>query len=235
MSTVDDRVVGLKFDNSQFEQGLGTSLKSLNKLEQSLDLKGATKGITGVAQAFGKLGFDNVLRAADTVNQRLSAVGILGVTALSRIANQAIDTGAQLVKSLTIQPINAGFQEYELKMGSIQTILANTARHGTGLKEVTASLDELNEYADKTIYNFGDMTKNIGLFTNAGIGVEDATSMIKGFSNEAAASGTTAQGAAIGRSMARMAVHIGESRAARKELRAPRISSRKHSQPEPFV
>lgn len=196
MSTVDDRIVGLKFDNSQFEQGLGTSLKSLNKLEKSLDLKGATKGITGVAQAFGRLGFDNVLRAADTVNQRLSAVGILGVTALSRIANQAIDTGAQLVKSLTIQPITAGFQEYELKMGSIQTILENTARHGTGLKEVTASLDELNEYADKTIYNFGDMTKNIGLFTNAGIGVEDATSMIKGFSNEAAASGTTAQGAA---------------------------------------
>src|SRR5690606_29469143 len=105
-------------------------------------------------------------------------------------------TGAQMIKSLTLTPILDGFAEYELKMGSIQTILANTERFGTTLDDVAGSLDKLNEYADKTIYNFGDMTRNIGLFTNAGIRIEEATSMIQGFSNVAAASGTSAAGAA---------------------------------------
>ena len=95
-----------------------------------------------------------------------------------------------------MKPIMDGFGEYETKMGSIQTILANTASKGTTLTQVTSALDSLNTYADKTIYNFAEMTHNIGLFTNAGLGVEESASMIKGFSNAAAASGTTSSAAA---------------------------------------
>ena len=195
MSSIDERIVGMQFDNAQFEKGLGTSIKSLGQLEKSLDLKGGTKGLTGIASAAGKLSFDGIAKAAETVNSRLSNLGIMGVAALTRIANSAIDTGVRIAKSLTVEPIMAGFQEYELKMGSIQTILANTARHGTGLDEVSQNLEALNTYADKTIYNFGEMTRNIGLFTNAGIKVDEATQMIKGFSNMAAASGTDSAGA----------------------------------------
>ena len=196
MSSIDERIVGMKFDNAQFEKGISTSKQSLDNLDKALQLKNGSKGLSGISQAAGKLSFDSVIRAADTINNRLSTLGIMGVSALVNIANQAVNTGMTLARSLTVDPIMDGFREYELKMGSIQTILANTARHGTGLTEVTKNLDDLNAYADKTIYNFGDMTRNIGLFTNAGIKVGDATSMIKGFSNEAAASGATAQGAA---------------------------------------
>ncbi len=196
MSSIDERIVGMKFDNAQFEKGISTSKQSLDNLDKALQLKDGSKGLSGISQAAGKLSFDSVIRAADTINNRLSTLGIMGVSALVNIANQAVNTGMTLARSLTVDPIMDGFREYELKMGSIQTILANTARHGTGLTEVTKNLDDLNAYADKTIYNFGDMTRNVGLFTNAGIKVGDATSMIKGFSNEAAASGATAQGAA---------------------------------------
>ena len=195
MSSIDERIVGMQFDNAQFEKGLGTSIKSLGQLEKSLDLKGGTKGLTGIASAAEKLSFDGIAKAAETVNSRLSNLGIMGVAALTRIANSAIDTGVRIAKSLSVEPIMAGFQEYELKMGSIQTILANTARHGTRLDEVSQNLEALNTYADKTIYNFGEMTRNIGLFTNAGIKVDEATQMIKGFSNMAAASGTDSAGA----------------------------------------
>ena len=195
MSSIDERIVGMQFDNAQFEKGLGTSIKSLGQLEKSLDLKGGTKGLTGIASAAGKLSFDGLAKAAETVNSRLSNLGIMGVAALTRIANSAIDAGVRIAKSLSVDPIMAGFQEYELKMGSIQTILANTARHGTRLDEVSQNLEALNTYADKTIYNFGEMTRNIGLFTNAGIKVDEATQMIKGFSNMAAASGTDSAGA----------------------------------------
>ena len=196
MSKIDERVVAMKFNNSQFEKGVADTNKSLDNLKKGLNLEGAAKGLSSLATMGKNFTLGGIASGVDTIASKFSALSIIGITALTNIANKAVNVGTQLVKSLTIEPVNAGFAEYELKMGSIQTILANTARHGTGLDQVTASLEELNTYADKTIYNFGDMTKNIGLFTNAGIKVDDAASMIKGFSNAAAASGTSAQGAA---------------------------------------
>lgn len=196
MSSIDERVVSMKFQNTQFQSGVKSTLTSLDSLKKSLDTVGQAKGLTGINDAAKKVSLDAIAQSVDALNQKFTTLGIAGIAAITNIANKAVDAGLQMAKSLTLDPIGAGFSEYELKMGSIQTILSNTARYGTQLPEVTKNLDELNKYADKTIYNFGDMTKNIGLFTNAGIRVGDATTMIKGFSNEAAASGTSAQGAA---------------------------------------
>lgn len=194
-SSVEQRIVGLQFDNKQFEAGTKTTMSTMEKLKASLNFDGAKKSVADLAAAGKNFTMENMGDSVDGILGKFSALEILGVTALVNIGNKAVDMGLQMAKSLTLDPIKAGFDEYELKMGSIQTILANTARYGTQLPEVTAALDDLNGYADKTIYNFGDMTKNIGLFTNAGIGINDATSMIKGFSNAAAASGTSAEGA----------------------------------------
>lgn len=196
MSSIDERIVEMKFNNGQFQKGVTDTTKSLDDLKKGLNLSGAQKGLEDIGNAGKGLNLGSIGDAVESISSKFTALGIMGVTALVNITNQAVNAGLNMAKSLTIAPIMDGFNEYELKMGSIQTILANTARHGTNLEQVTGALDELNAYADKTIYNFGDMTKNIGLFTNAGIKVEDATSMIKGFSNEAAASGTTAAGAA---------------------------------------
>lgn len=196
MSSIEERVVGMRFDSSKFQSGIKPAIDGLDKLKSSLKLDGATKAIDELDAAGKRFSLAGVAGAAEGVSLKFVALATIGITALTNIANKAINAGEILIKSLTIDPIKAGLDEYELKMGSIQTILANTARYNTGLPEVVASLDELNNYADKTIYNFGDMTKNIGLFTNAGLGIKDATSLIKGFSNESAASGVSAQGAA---------------------------------------
>ena len=196
MSTIDERIVAMKFNNAQFQKNVGDTIKSLADLAKGTKLEGATKGMDDLAAKAGSLNLGPIGNAVQNIADKFSALSIVGIAALGNLASKAVDVGLSMVKSLTIDPVRAGFDEYELKMGSIQTILANTQKDGTTLDQVTASLDTLNEYADKTIYNFGDMTKNIGLFTNAGIGIEDATSMIKGFSNEAAASGTSSQGAA---------------------------------------
>lgn len=195
-NNIDERVVAMKFQNSQFQSGVSETLTSLDKLKAGLNLDGATKGLASLAAAGKNISLAGIADGVENISSKFTALGVIAITALSNIANKAINMGTSLVKSLTIDPVKAGFDEYELKMGSIQTILANTQKYGTTLPQVTAALDDLNSYADKTIYNFGDMTKNIGLFTNAGIRIEDATSMIKGFSNAAAASGTNAQQAA---------------------------------------
>ena len=196
MATIDERVVSMKFDNRQFEGGIASTLKSLSNLKEKLALPNAASGLESVEAASRRVTFSGMASGLEGISAKFVALSTVAIATLTNITNRAVDAGIQLGKSFTVDPIMEGFREYELKMGSIQTILANTSRHGTGLEEVTANLDALNEYADKTIYNFGDMTRNIGLFTNAGIKVDDATSMIKGFSNEAAASGTSAEGAA---------------------------------------
>lgn len=195
-SKIDERIVGMKFQGDQFQKGVADTSKALEKLKQGLNLGDAAKGMKDLDASAKNFSLANLANGVQDIASKFSALSVVGITALANIANKAVDAGLTIMRSLTIDPIKQGFDEYELKMGSIQTILANTERYGTTLGQVTSSLDELNTYADKTIYNFGDMTKNIGLFTNAGIKIEDATAMIQGFSNVAAASGTSAAGAA---------------------------------------
>lgn len=195
-SKIEERILSMRFNNDNFLKNVADTNKSLESLKKGLNLSGAAKGLGDLANAGKNFSLGQIANGVDAIAGKFTALSVIGITALANIASRAVDTGLQLANSLTLQPIKAGFDEYELKMGSIQTILSNTARYGTSLEQVTGALDNLNTYADKTIYNFGDMTKNIGLFTNAGLRVEEATSMIKGFSNEAAASGTNAQGAA---------------------------------------
>ncbi len=129
-------------------------------------------------------------RGVEEVSMRFSALQVMAVTALANITNAAINTGTNMVKALTVDPIMEGFGEYETKMNSIQTIMSNTASKGTSMNEVTKVIDDLNVYADKTIYNFAEMTRNIGTFTAAGVALEPAAAAIKGIANLAAASGS---------------------------------------------
>lgn len=188
--TIDQRVVEMRFDNKQFENNVKTSLSTLDKLKQSLRLDGAAKGFEEIDSAARKLDMSGLGSAVESVKSRFSALEVMAVTALANITNSVINTGKQMLESLTIEPIKQGFEEYELKMGSIQTIMMST---GASLEEVNGYLNELNTYADRTIYSFADMTSNIGKFTNAGVSLKDAVMAIQGVSNEAAVSGANAQ------------------------------------------
>ena len=190
---VDERVVAMRFDNRQFEAGVKTSMSTLDKLKQKLSFKGTAKGIENVNSAAKKVNMSPLGNAADAVRTKFSAMEVMGVTALANITNSAVNAGKRIVSALTIDPVKTGFNEYELKMNSVQTIMAST---GESLATVNQYLDELNKYSDDTIYSFSDMTQNIGKFTNAGVKLEDAVAAIKGISNEAALSGANANEAA---------------------------------------
>lgn len=190
---VDNRVVSMQFDNQRFEKNVATSLNTLDKLKQSLKLDGATKGLENIDSAAKKLDMSALGKAVETVNSRFSALGIMGVTALTNITNSAVNAGKRMVSALTIDPIKTGFSEYETQINSVQTILANTESKGSTLQDVNNALAELNTYADKTIYNFTEMTRNIGTFTAAGVDLKTSTAAIKGIANLAAVSGSTSQ------------------------------------------
>ena len=190
---VDERVVEMRFNNALFENKVQQTMRSLTALNEKLMFKGAEKGFEKVSDASEKVKFNALLNALDNLSQKFSAVEVIGVTALMRITNQAVDAGERLVKALSLDPIISGFQEYETQINAVQTILANTSSKGTTLDQVNAALDELNHYADLTIYNFTEMTRNIGTFTAAGVDLNTSGSAIKGIANLAAVSGSTSQ------------------------------------------
>lgn len=190
---VDERVVEMRFNNALFENKVQQTMRSLTALNEKLMFKGAEKGFEKVSDASEKVKFNALLNALDNLSQKFSAVEVIGVTALMRITNQAVDAGERLIKALSLDPIISGFQEYETQINAVQTILANTSSKGTTLDQVNAALDELNHYADLTIYNFTEMTRNIGTFTAAGVDLNTSVSAIKGIANLAAVSGSTSQ------------------------------------------
>ena len=192
-TTIDQRVVEMQFDNRNFESNVSTTMSTLDKLKQSLSFSGASKGLENVNAAANKCDMSTLGNAVETVKARFSALEVMGVTALANITNSAVNAGKKMVKALTIDPIKTGFQEYETQINSVQTILANTQSKGSTLTDVNRALDELNTYADKTIYNFTEMTRNIGTFTAAGVDLDKSVTSIKGIANLAAISGSTSQ------------------------------------------
>lgn len=189
--TIDQRVVEMRFDNKQFESATATTMSTIDKLKQKLNFTGATKGLDDVSSAAKRVDMSAISKGVEAVQVKFSALQTVAVTALANITNSAVNAGKQIISALTIDPVLSGFQEYETQINAVQTILANTSHAGTTLEQVNATLDDLNTYADKTIYNFTEMTKNIGTFTAAGVGLKDSAEAIKGIANLAAMSGST--------------------------------------------
>lgn len=194
---VDSRVVEMRFDNKQFEAGVQTTMSTLEKFKQKLNLTGASKGLENIGSSIKRVDMNPLVDGIESVSVHFSALEVMGMTVLTNITNAAFDAGKKIVSALTIDPVSSGFQEYETQINAVQTILANTSSKGTTLDQVNTALDELNHYADLTIYNFTEMTRNIGTFTAAGVDLDTSVSAIQGIANVAAVSGSTSQQASV--------------------------------------
>lgn len=196
MSSIDQRIVEMQFDNRQFESGVKTTISTLDRLKQKLNFGKSAQSLDDLSKASKRFSLDGLASSVEYIASKFSFMGVMGVTTMQRISNAAITTGKRLVSALTIDPVRSGLSEYETQIRSVQTILSNTRSKGTTLDQVNAALDELNAYADRTIYNFTEMTRNIGTFTAAGVDLDTSVAAIKGISNLAAVSGSTPQQAA---------------------------------------
>lgn len=192
---VDERVVEMQFNNANFESNVKTTMSTLDRLKAALKFPSKTDALNDLSNGAKSLssGMGVASKAVGVLQANFSALQVVGVTALANITNQTVNAGKRIANALTIQPLVSGFKEYETQMNAVQTIMSNTRSKGTTIDQVNEALDELNTYADKTIYNFTEMTRNIGTFTAAGVGLEESVSAIKGIANLAAVSGSSSQ------------------------------------------
>ena len=178
-SSILSRLKGI-FQKADNHQGFPNSIKSID----GLNTKVSGFDASPLANAFSK--------AASSVQNSLSVMDIAMGNVLGGMMQKAISFGSQFLRG----PVD-GLGEYNNKLGSIQTIMTNTEWEipdsSVRMKKVSKSLEDLNDYADKTIYSFADMTRNIGTFTAAGVSLDKSATAIKGISNLAAASGSNTQ------------------------------------------
>lgn len=215
---IDNRVVEMEFDNSRFERNVSTSISTLDKLKAALRLDGASKGLESIENTSRNFNLAGIGTAVETISSKFTLMGMIGVTALQNIVNKAVDTGERMVKALSIDQINAGWNKYADKTTSVQTIMAATAQTweqsakatgfmGTQMEFVNSQMQKLNWFTDETSYNFVDMVSNIGKFTSNNIPLEQAVTAMQGIANWAAISGQNASSAS--RAMYNLAQSIG--------------------------
>lgn len=197
---IDERVVEMQFDNSQFERNVSTSMSTIEKLKQSLNFSGAAKGLDEIDVISRNLNMDYLAGAVEAVGVKFSTMEYIAISALNNITNKVINSGERLVKSLSVDQVSAGWTKYGDKVSSVQTIMSATANtweqsaklmefEGTQLEYVNSQLEKLNWFSDETSYSFTDMTNNIGKFTSNGVALDQAVTAMEGISSWAAKSG----------------------------------------------
>lgn len=188
---VDERIVEMQFDNQQFEKNANTTIGTLDKLKKSLNLEGAAKGFEEIDNASKGLDFSALQNSVSAIGDKFSMMGILGITAMQRISNAALDMGINLSRTLTgLDGISEGFSRYAEKSNHVKTIMTAT---GASIEQVSSVLDDLNWFTDETSYRFTDMVNTMGKFTAAGVKLNTAKEAVEGIALWAAESGQNAQ------------------------------------------
>ena len=199
--------------SSQVEQSAADAAKSIQGIDAAadkVDMQGVTsasstmanqvvessgqaaKGILGIQTAVDNINMSNITKQMDSVTAKIAPMQAALAGMFAGLGQKAMAYGMTTMQNFT-QGLKGGFAEYETQINSVQTILANTQSKGTNIEDVNKALAELNTYADQTIYNFSEMTRNIGTFTAAGVDLDTSVSAIKGIANLAAVSGSNSQ------------------------------------------
>nr|DAI30137.1 MAG TPA: tail tape measure [Caudoviricetes sp.] len=186
--TIDEKVVEMRFDNSQFERNVATSMSTIDKLKRSLKFDGISKGIEDISDSANRIDFSGFSNAIDSVQMKFSALEVMAVTALANITNSAVNAGLKLAKSLTIDPISTGWSKYNAKNQSVATMVAQ----GYDIETVNSQLERLNWFTDETSYDFTQMVANIAKFTATGKDLDESVTAMEGIANWAALSGQNA-------------------------------------------
>ena len=186
MSTsIDNRIVEMQFDNSQFEKGVGKSIKSLEKLKKGLKMDEAAQSLSKLQKIGDSFSLAKIADGIDNLTYRFSWMG----RTVSGILDNLTFKAKALIKSMSVDQISSGWSKYADKTGYVQTIMNAT---GKSIDEVNKYLDKLMWFSDETSYSFVDMTQALGTLTSSGGDINKLIPMLEGMANATAFAGKSA-------------------------------------------
>ena len=190
MSSIDERIVQMQFENSQFEKGIKESLKSLEELKESLQLEKAAEGLRKLQEVGDHFSLAKIGEGIDSLGERFSAFGTFASRIVENLADTVYNKLGGAIESVTVGQISAGWRKYAEDTQAVQTIMFAT---GESIEKVENELRKLTWFTDETSYSYTDMVGNISKFTSNQIGLEDSRVAMQGIATWAASAGQNAQ------------------------------------------
>lgn len=197
-ATVDERIVAAKFDASDFEKGVDKTIKKLDELKKSLNLKEATKSVQELAEKT-EVSTDSMSKSLEKLTDRFTNfAGMIKQKILGGLADEVAGVFLKMeqsvksfIKSISTDQIGAGLDKYQQLLTSVRVMVSS------GVDETNAyeSLEQLTEYVDQTSYSLTQMTDAMSKMVSAGVDVNIATKAVQGIANACADAGINAQDA----------------------------------------
>ena len=193
IGSTDSRVVQMHFDNKEFMSKISETIAALDELNKQLATINASKNLGGMRNAIDAEDFSKVASAVDSIKDRFSTLGIVGMTVIQRLTNAGIDMAAKIggsIKKVSDQIYQGGF----VRAKNLEQ--AKFLLEGLGA-DVTAVMDDVDRALTGTAYGLDEGAKSAAIFFTSGVkqGQEMYTAL-RAVAGAAAMTGSTYQGIA---------------------------------------
>ena len=91
MSNIEERVVKMQFDNSQFERRVRTTINSLNDLKKASNLKGAAAGMEELQRVANAFSLAKISTGVESLQKRFSTFGIVGMRVIQNVTDSLMN------------------------------------------------------------------------------------------------------------------------------------------------
>ena len=186
-ATIEERVVAMKFDNSNFEKNVKTSMTTLDKLKEALNFNSAKESVKTLNDATKSVDFSKMANSIDSISDRFSALGVIGMSVLNNLTNKAVDAAADILGKVPSLIIQGGWKratDIEQAKFTLQGILAGTEDEVKQLEEIEQAYKDA---VSGTAFAANEAAKAASVFAASGITGYDAMySALKGVAGVAA-------------------------------------------------
>lgn len=194
--TIEQKVVEMRFDNSNFEKNVSQSMDSLNRLKATIDKTSSGNAFSGLSKALDNINIGSVTTAIQTVTEKFSVWEQVAIGAARNIGAALSNYVVKGLNNMVFKNVSAGWDKYAQKTEAVQTIMASISDQDFGnvdkMEYVEGLLEKMNWFTDETSYHLTDMISSIGKFTSAGVDLDKASDAMMGIATWAAVSGANA-------------------------------------------
>lgn len=202
-NVIDDKVVRIRFDSSDFEKNVESSKSKLQAFENVLSNLGKSNtksfdDINNSAENLNKNGLTKLQDSVDTLSEKFSAWGVIGKRVLEDLTDQAVKAGEQLIKSLTVDQIAEGWNKYQAQVSGVQKMIStlSTAFPDATDEQIEQHINKyiakLQYFSDETSYSTSQMVNVMSTMVATGTkDLEKATTTIEGMAMAFAQAGVS--------------------------------------------
>ena len=204
---IEQRILELEFRNKQFEEAARETMATLQRLEQSLQFKDSSKGVSALQRIINSINFHPLKSGIAEIQKGFTwAYDEIKRGFFLKMGADVEGLASKMLDLFGWSHVSAGFDKYESEIGSIQTIINTT---GKSTEEVMKYTEKLRWFTDETSYYYDDMINAIGRFTSAGVTLDDAVTSMIGIADAAGYFGVNARDASHAMSGFAKALGIG--------------------------